>query len=65
MCVYECSHCNGCVYNRHYSGKGSTFLPACHYLLDTGKMRDSGVEDCTRYIPKEATAPRENQFNRL
>lgn len=65
MCVFECSHCEGCAYNRHYSGRGSAYLPACHYLLDTGKMRGSTVDDCTRYIPKENTPEIENRFNRV
>ena len=63
MCVFECSHCVGCAYNRRYSGKGSTYLPACHYLLDTGKARGSSVESCTRYVPQETATPRESKFN--
>lgn len=64
MYVYECRHCAGCTYNRPYCGKGSTFLPACHYLLDTGKMRGCSVEKCTRYTPKEAATQREYMFNK-
>lgn len=55
MYVFECSHCTGCHYNRYYDGKGSTFMTACHYLLDTGKMRGCSVEACNRRIPMDSS----------
>lgn len=38
--------CKGCKYwRRLYETGGNNY--ACHYFLDTGKLRGGTVEDCT------------------
>lgn len=41
-------NCTGCIYWRHFCGRGANALNACHFILDTGKMRGCTVEECTR-----------------
>ena len=65
MSANECGRCSGCAYNRYFSGSGSTYLTACHYLLDTGKMRGCSPERCTRYLSKETARTRANKFKRF
>jgi len=43
-------HCTGCTYWRWFSGRGSNAINACHYILDTGKMRGCSVESCTKKV---------------
>ena len=38
--------CRGCRYWRPLSS-GKNGYYACHYLIDTGKLRGGTVEDCT------------------
>lgn len=64
MYVFECSRCAGCHYNRHFEGGGSKSITACHYLLDTGKMRGCTVEACNRYIPMDYRKL-SNPFNQM
>ena len=49
-------NCAGCIYWRHFCGRGSNELYACHYILDVGKMRGCSVEECTRKSTKGVTA---------
>ena len=50
----ESCSCNGCIYWRWIYGHGNCLLYACHYLLDTDKMRGCPVEGCTRKTTKGA-----------
>lgn len=40
--------CEGCIhYKRLYMGDSEPPLMACHYLLDTNKIRPCSAENCT------------------
>ena len=46
-------HCAGCAYWRlmfYFGGTRENRTRACHYLLDTGKMRGGTAQDCTQKI---------------
>lgn len=45
---FDTRNCEGCAHWRHILGKGSAAMNACLYILDTGKMRGSSVESCTK-----------------
>lgn len=49
-------HCSGCAHWRHFCGRGSSELFACHFIFDTGKMRGCAVEECNKHTAKEGTA---------
>lgn len=40
--------CVGCIYWRRFYGFGSNAVYACHYILDTGKVRGNATESCTK-----------------
>lgn len=46
-------NCVGCIYWRHFCGRGSSEMFACHYILDVGKMRGCAVEECNKRAEKE------------
>lgn len=48
----EVRRCEGCTHWRRLNSGHSIF--ACHFILDTGKMRGMSVQDCTR---KEMVIP--------
>lgn len=48
------SKCNGCIYWRRFCGNGTKALNACHYILDTGKMRGCDPAQCTKKKTAEA-----------
>lgn len=44
-------NCKGCKYWRELAnGNGIT---ACHYALDTGKLRESDPEKCDKWEPRD------------
>ena len=42
--------CNGCQYWRRIYHRGSKEIKACHFALDTGKIRGGTVKGCTQKI---------------
>ena len=47
-------HCAGCLYHRPVTGMDRTEkqVMACHYCVDTGRLRGVPVEECTHYTQK-------------
>ena len=42
------SGCIGCTYWRHFGWYGVNYTNACHFLLDTGKMRGCSPQECNK-----------------
>lgn len=64
MYIFECNHCKGCDYNRPFIGHGVKQVNACHFLLDTGKMRGCEVENCKKWKPAQPRPTVNYSFNR-
>lgn len=44
--------CSTCKYSKYMTGSNNSFK-ACHYALDTGKLRDCPPQECNKYEKKE------------
>lgn len=58
-------HCRKCKYWRPMHGitEGGRVVRACHYSIDTGRLRGCTVEECREYESgkkKRRNLPREN-----
>nr|DAR48827.1 MAG TPA: hypothetical protein [Caudoviricetes sp.] len=42
--------CEDCIYYRSISDTYPTSMKVCHYMLDTGKQRNSPPESCTKKV---------------
>lgn len=46
----EARRCEGGRFWRRLESSNVHSINACHFLLDTGKMRGMSVQDCTRKV---------------
>ncbi len=42
-------HCKCCRYHKYIANVACS---ACHYCIETGRLRDRDPEDCTHWQPK-------------
>lgn len=50
------SSCAGCVHCRPLAVKYSNSENVCHYILDTGHMRECSAADCTMNTKRKGAA---------